>query len=574
MSDISVPPERTARMPVTSGSVVERVFAGQRGRKIREALTAYFLLFPAFLIIFVFGLFPLAFSAYQSTLTGLNQIVGRYDGLGNYVRAIDNLAYVLGFWVAIVFVYLAVQQVRKVKELAQKHNEKPWLWALPGFLLAAGLLLFTRFFFTFLPEALLIPSRVRRGQQLTRELFQEFLGEAWALETVQSSLRLSLVVLLIAILVIVAFNRTNFRTLHSSSYLGSFMQIGLLVLTAVVLTWFTYTEVVRAYAAALEREVELAIWSQVVTISAGFVLLILSYLLWNTAAGQDSMRQTVFRLGAAAALAVGGWVLIGELPLAVASGNKAWWQGIRTTIFFAAGSIPLQFLFALLIANLLFQNIRGKGLFRMIYFLPYISPLVGTAAVFRILFSERANAPVNTFWTALGFSPLRWLNEPTGLFQLMFGNMIPNFPSWAAGPSLALVAIILYNVWTYVGFDIVIFLAGLGSIPGEMYEAASIDGASRWAQFRHITLPLLSPTIYFLMLLAVIGTFKAFNHIYVMRTGAALGTTDTASVVIFDAFKRDTRYGYAASLAMLLLLVIIGLTVINNRIARERVFYG
>jgi len=129
-------------------------------------------------------------------------------------------------------------------------------------------------------------------------------------------------------------------------------------------------------------------------------------------------------------------------------------------------------------------------------------------------------------------------------------------------------------VWSYVGFNTVVFLAGLGNIPRPLYEAAAIDGADRWAQFRHITLPLLSPTMYFLTLYSVIGTFKAFNHIYVLRNAAALGTTDTASVVIFQAFKRDTRFGYASALAILLLLIILVLTFANNRIASKRVFYG
>jgi ABC-type sugar transport system permease subunit len=93
--------------------------------------------------------------------------------------------------------------------------------------------------------------------------------------------------------------------------------------------------------------------------------------------------------------------------------------------------------------------------------------------------------------------------------------------------------IIIFGIWSFVGFNTVIFLAGLGGIPSSLYEAASIDGAGRWAQFRHVTLPLLSPTIYFLTLYAVIGTFKAFNHIYVLRSPAALGTADTVSVVIF-----------------------------------------
>ena len=193
--------------------------------------------------------------------------------------------------------------------------------------------------------------------------------------------------------------------------------------------------------------------------------------------------------------------------------------------------------------------------------------------MFRIIFSSRPSAPVNAFLRSVGADPLAWLNEPAGIFQLMLGDAL-TLPAWAAGPSLALVVIIIYGTWSFVGFNTVIFLAGLGSIPRELYEAASIDGGGRWAQFRHITLPLLSPTIYFLTLYSVIGTFKAFNHIYVLRTAAALGTTDTASVVIFQTFKRDTRYGYASALAILLLLIILALTAVNNRLASKRVFYG
>jgi ABC-type sugar transport system permease subunit len=175
--------------------------------------------------------------------------------------------------------------------------------------------------------------------------------------------------------------------------------------------------------------------------------------------------------------------------------------------------------------------------------------------------------------TALGGEPLRWLNEPNGLFELIAGPDAV-LSDWAVGPSLALIVIMIYGVWSFFGFNTVVFLAGLGSIPGELYEAASIDGAGRWAQFRHVTLPLLSPTIYFLTLWSTIGTFKAFNHLYVLRNAAALGTTDTASIVIFQAFKRDTRFGYASALAILLLLIILVITFVNNRYASRRVFYG
>jgi ABC-type sugar transport system permease subunit len=281
----------------------------------------------------------------------------------------------------------------------------------------------------------------------------------------------------------------------------------------------------------------------------------------------------VWRLGAAAMLLVGAWFLIGELPVAIAAGDRRWWLGVINTFWYSLGTIPAQLAVALLLAVLLFQDIRGKSVFRMIYFIPYIAPFVGTAAVFRILFSSRPTTPLNSLIDFFGGDPMKWLSEPTGLFQLLLGNSV-TLPEWIAGPSLSLIVIMVYGVWTFVGFNTVIFMAGLGSISRDVYEAGAIDGAGRWAIFRYITMPLLSPTIYFLTLYSVIGTFKAFNHIYVLRTPAALGTTDTASVVIFAIFRDTTRYGYASALAILLLVIILILTAVNNRIARERVFYG
>jgi multiple sugar transport system permease protein len=307
--------------------------------------------------------------------------------------------------------------------------------------------------------------------------------------------------------------------------------------------------------------------------SAGFVLLILSWLVWRRAGQHDSTIGMLLRLGGAAMLLIGAWILIGELPRVIAAGDDDWWQGLKVTAYYSIGTVPFQLGISLLLATLLFQNIRGKGFFRLIYFLPYITPAVAAAGVFRVFFSSRPTAPINSLLNLFNASPLLWLDEPKGILQMIAGSGV-TLPEWAAGPSLALVVVIIYNIWSYVGYDTVIFLAGLGSIPSELYEAAAIDGAGRFAQFRHITFPLLSPTTYFLTLLAVIGTFKAFNHVWVLRSGAALGTTDTASIVIFNEFNRNTRYGYAASLALLLLGVIMILTIVNNRIAEERVFYG
>ena len=553
------------------------VFAGRRGRKLRESLLAYALLLPAFAIIFTFGIFPLAFSAYESTLRGLNRVVGTYDGLGNYVRAVDDLAYVIGFWLAIVFILVAVRTLTQVRRQSHLQGDRPWLLLLPAAAIAAAIALFTRFFFLFLPELLGVADKMRAAQQAGEGppslLFRQFAGEAWRLPIMQQAFWLSIGVLVIGLLLSYFILRVIPASRHHGEYYGNFVQAVLLLIAGAALGWFVWMEIQAAYAEALAEGETLDIWSQMITISAGFVLLALSWWLWNSAGGRDSNLSMMLRLAAAAILIVGAWVLIAELPRVIAAGDSEWWQGLQTTLYYSAGTIPFQLGISLLLATLLFQNIKGKSFFRIVYFLPYITPAVGAAAIFRILFSGRSDAAVNQIVTALGFEPLGWLNEPAGIVQLMLGDLV-NVPGWAAGPSLSLVVIIIFNVWTFVGFNTVIFLAGLGSIPGALYEAAAIDGGGRWAQFRHITLPLLSPTMYLLTLYAVIGTFKAFTHIYVLRTSAALGTTDTASVVIFDAFNRDTRIGYAAALAMLLLIIVMGLTVVNNRIASKRVFYG
>jgi ABC-type sugar transport system permease subunit len=114
----------------------------------------------------------------------------------------------------------------------------------------------------------------------------------------------------------------------------------------------------------------------------------------------------------------------------------------------------------------------------------------------------------------------------------------------------------------------------LGNISKELYDSAEVDGANKWQVFRYITFPLLSPTTYFLSLIAIIGTFKAFNTIWIFRSNLALGTTDTFSVMIFMEFFEKLRYGYASALSFILFAIIIVLSYINNRTQGSRVFYG
>lgn len=547
------------------------LFAGRQGRRLREALLAYLFLLPAFLIVGLFGLFPLIFAAFMSTHRGLNKIPGTFDGLGNYVQAIGDLAYLLGFWGAVLLVILAFRAVVRGAGTAREKGNAYWPWGVPGAAFGVMLLALLGWVLRLLPLLLDIPNQMR-GARNTPENFRRLLGEALTNPEVMQLMWIAIGALLVGALSTWIVVRSRNRRGRYGNYSGPFVLAVVLLGLAALIGWLTWAELQKKIAESLETGGGLDIWSQMILISGGFVLLWLSWLLWKSANHRGSMASVVLRLAGAVMLMLGAWVLIAEAPRVIAQGDVKWWYALLATFYYSLGTIPPQLIIALMLAVLLFQEIRGRSFFRVVYFLPYIAPFVGTAAVFKIIFSSRPTAPANEILSFFGIPALGWINEPQGILNLMTPGV--QIPVWAAGPSLALVVIMIYGVWTFFGFNTVIFLAGLGNIPKEMYEAAAIDGAGRWPQFRHITLPLLSPTIYFLTLYSVIGTFKAFNHIYVLRTGAALGTTDTASVVIFQTFQRDTRYGYASALAILLLLVIIMLTVVNNRIAARRVHYG
>ena len=538
---------------------------------VKEGIIGYLFVLPAFILIGVFGIFPIGFAAYVS-LFQWRISPGDYTGLNNYIKALDNLAYVFGFWLAVLLCYLVFRNIQKLYRVSKEHNEQPWIWFVPGTIMTLGIFAFIRFIVILLPEVLAISTKVR-GQEKTQELFIQYLKEAWRTPVVVSSRNYAILILVIGGVVATLTALYIYKSSRNSQYFSATLSITSFLMMAGLLAWLTWSQIQAAYATVQDTGEPLDIWSQIITISGGFVLLLLSWLAWRSASHRDSTASTILRLLAGVILAVGAWVLIGELPRVISEGDKNWWDGLLVTVYYSVGTVPFQLGISLLLASLLFQNIKGKGLFRLIYFLPYITPTVAAAAIFRVFFSGRPTAPINSLIQSLGGDPLLWLSEPRGVFQMIAGNAI-QLPDWAVGPSLAMVVIIIYNIWSYVGYDTVIFLAGLGNIPGELYEAASIDGAGRIAQFRHITLPLLSPTTYFLTLLAIIGTFKAFNHIWVLRTGAALGTTDTATVIIFNEFNRNTRYGYAAALSIVLLGVIAILTIANNKVAEKRVFYG
>jgi multiple sugar transport system permease protein len=334
-------------------------------------------------------------------------------------------------------------------------------------------------------------------------------------------------------------------------------------------------------------------WGAALAFVAGLAALLVAHWLWAGAFASEGWRRWRRLAVSLTLMAAGVSVALGWRTM-MALGDDDFLASLIITLYYALGTIPVQIVLALVLATLLFQKIRGKEGFRMIYFLPYVTPQVAAAVVFAQLFSPRgstlapgSNSVANQVLGLFGIEPQRWLFEPRPLLELLFNDQIASLNAWLSasgigwqlgglwlGPSLALVSIMLFGIWTYTGLNVVIFLAGLGGIPVELYEAAEIDGANSRQRFWSITVPLLSPVTYYLTLLGFIGSLQAFSQLYVMRSPFARGTVDTASILIFDTFYKSNNFSLAAAQSFLLFFVILFVTVTQQRVLGRQVFYG
>jgi multiple sugar transport system permease protein len=544
----------------------------RRLRVWRENLTAYLMIAPATILIFVFGIFPVGFAVFVS-LHKWRLKRGDIIGLTNYTSAIGSLAYLLVFALGLSLLFWAVIKLWRIHRDFEGGSFRFWFLNLPGILLASMGLSFINWTVVLLPNILDIADKIR-GVDRTRGLFIQLLHEAFTADAVLAA-RATMFWLMVGAAATVAVAMYLWRTPETLQKQFELASNWFLIGGGAILLVYVYTQVMGAYNAAVQTGEDPGILPQLVSITTGLILLYIGWRIWKQASDLPSTFLFLLQLLGAVVFIVGGWIMVGELPVLVAAGDPDLWVGLRATLFYSLGTIPFQLGISIFLAVLLFQNLAGSQFFRMVFFMPYVTPTVASAAVFRQLFSNRLQAPINAGMRLLGLAPLQWLWEPKGIFRLMATGLgLQGWPSWADGPSLALVVIMIYSIWVFVGYDTVIYLAGLGNITKELSEAAEVDGANGWQVFRHITFPLLSPTTYFLTLISVIGTFKAFNHIWVMRLDAALGTTDTFSVVIFIEFFEKLRYGYASAIALILFAIILGLTYVNNKIQGSRVFYG
>ena len=254
----------------------------------------------------------------------------------------------------------------------------------------------------------------------------------------------------------------------------------------------------------------------------------------------------------------------------MAKGDEDFLNSLIYIFYYSFFAITTEVGLGLLIAFALYQKLKGKQFFQMVLLFPYITPAVMGGAVFFIIFGKAENSILNEFIGYFGYDPQMWLFDKRKLSEVLFGIKMEGF---FAGPSLALTTSIFYGVWSYTGYYAIILLAGLSIIPSDLYEAAKAEGASRWQTFTKITIPLLMPIIFFLLLTGFINSFQAFNHILVMKTSSAGETMDVVTIEIFDHFWDRVKFGYAAAEGVVLFIILNVLAISQYVIFRKKLNY-
>jgi len=228
-------------------------------------------------------------------------------------------------------------------------------------------------------------------------------------------------------------------------------------------------------------------------------------------------------------------------------GDDSFLISLKNTVYYAVGTVPLTLICALGLALLLNKNISGVSFFRAAIFFPYVTSLVAIAVVWNMLFHPTMG-PVNEFLRTIGIS---------------------NPPGWTSSTNWAMPAIILTSVWRGMGYNMVLYLAGLQAIPSVLYEAAEMDGANAWNKFKNVTLPMLRPTTFFVLIMLTISSFKVFDLIQVMTDGGPGRATNVLVYKIYnEAFVRFD-FGYASAISLVLFVLVLGITIIQFRMEKK-----
>lgn len=229
--------------------------------------------------------------------------------------------------------------------------------------------------------------------------------------------------------------------------------------------------------------------------------------------------------------------------------HSDFWVATYNTVLYTILTVPVGLALALVLAIVL-NNIRGKEFYRLFFFLPVVTSSVS----------------ISVMWMWI-------LNGDLGILNQVLGMIGINGPNWLTNPKLVMISIALLSIWWQLGYNMVIFLAGLQGVPKQLYEAAEIDGASRLQQFFKITLPMISPTTFFLTIMALIGSFQVFDQAFVLTQG---GPGKASYTLVYHIYKNafiDFRFGMSSAAAMILFVVILLITLFQFYMQRRWVHY-
>jgi len=243
----------------------------------------------------------------------------------------------------------------------------------------------------------------------------------------------------------------------------------------------------------------------------------------------------------------GAHTFVGGANYRAVFADPEFWQVFRNTAVYTLATVPLNMALALGVAVLLARRMRGKRLLRAAFFTPVVVSSVAAGVIWR------------------------WVFDPNlGLFNVSLGALGLPAVDWTSNGTSAMAALIIVGVWKTFGVNMVLFSAGLSGIPRQYYEAAAMDGARAWGQFRHITLPLLAPTTLFVLVLSMIGSFQVFDIVFVLTRGGPLGAT---KVLVYYLYEHAFKYfdmGYASAVAYLLFALLFAITLVQIRAFRNR----
>jgi len=234
--------------------------------------------------------------------------------------------------------------------------------------------------------------------------------------------------------------------------------------------------------------------------------------------------------------------------------DPRFWKAFRNTVAYVVGVVPTGIAISLLLAAVLEELARGKQLFKVLYFIPTITSVVAIAAVWKWLFAGEKFGLINYGLIQLGLAPIDWLLSPRWLLP----------------------AIVIMSVWAGVGYNMVFFSAGISTIPQALYEAAKVDGANWWQRFWNVTVPMLRPTLVFVVVMSMITSFQVFDQVYIMTGGTGEGIGGvldsglTLVAYLYDQGFAKFRMGYASAIAYLIFGCVFGLTLMNVRRLRVR----